>query len=162
MDVDEIELWEAKRKLQRQVRAIDYARCLAELNVKGLIGGGATPIQLYEVAKRNLGDLNIMWREIMGGSWQRPTRNPNKVAEQYKKDISSIIQEEKNLVHKEIYDILVRNGINPTEDIIRSGKERLQASSEVLENSCLVVIEPSPLFQRAPAEPAGGPAGRLI
>jgi len=82
-----------------------------------------------------------MWRDILQGSWQRPSRDPNKAAEQDKNDINDIIQNEQDLVHTEISNILRKNGINPTEDILRSGKEILQASSNVLKNRCSVMIE---------------------
>ena len=141
MDIDELELWKSKIEQKRQIRADDYRRCLIELQAKGIVTSGDTPIQLYQVATQNLGDLNIMWRDILQGSWQRPSRDPNKAAVKDKNDINDIIQNEQDLVHTEIANILRKNGINPTKDILHSGKEILQTSSNVLKNRCFVMIE---------------------
>lgn len=142
MDSIGLELWDAKREQHRDIRKSLYKQCLGTLNARGILQGGATIEQLYNVGTEYNGKLILNWRHFFHNYWEResPTQ-PSQVAETAKNEISTVIDEENKLIDEEIQDILTKTGITFNESNLASGKSRLHKSCEVLKKKCFAEIE---------------------
>ncbi len=132
-------LWASKLTNHRKSRNDAYADLYAKNAANGLHQSGALPGKLYEIATGNLGELNVIFREITQDGWSIDSDEDwaRKMLEQYRQ----FIRDEKTLVDKEIADFLTAKGFPEVDKVIARGQAELNLSSNIHEARYPVLVQ---------------------
>jgi len=140
MNIDEQQLWESKVAQKRDLRQKAYEEFLK----RGMLGYDPVLLSanLYEIARENLGDLNIMWREIVEGAWKWAPDDTDfqKLHDSHLEEIYGFVRSEETLVDDEILVALMSQNRLPDRAALDAGKGILRASSRVLLGRCTVML----------------------
>lgn len=149
--MNEIEknLWDAKVADKREERQRRYVGYLAELNPKGMLGAESVPAELFKIGAESIGDLNLIYREIIEDSWKSVSPADISAKEQVdKNEGETFILSERKAVEAEIKDLLEKRHLTYQGQSINTGKQILLVSSEVHRHRLPVFIGGLAAFKR--------------